>query len=183
MGRVNRYTQEARQALSNAREEAQRLRHRTISSEHLLLGMLRLNDAIIEAVFASCSASSTRVSQALEFVVGRGNKALMSDPALSASVRLVLTCAEQEATQMQAELIGVEHLFLALFCERDGVALGVLESFGLFLNPVRQQMVTLLHTGRDQVTSANQYQTRHDATPTLNSCQPRSDGGGTSRYA
>lgn len=168
MGRVNRYTQEARQALSNAREEAQRLRHRAISSEHLLLGILRLNDAIIEAVFASCHASSTRVSQALEFVVGRGNKALLSDPTLSASVRMVLTCAEQEATQMQAEIIGVEHLFLALFCERDGVALGVLESFGLFLNPVRQQMVTLLRAGREQVTSANQYQSRYDATPTLN---------------
>ena len=69
---------------------------------------------------------------------------------------------------MQAELIGVEHLFLALFCERDGVALGVLESFGLFLNPVRQQMITLVRAGRDQVTSTNQYQTRHDATPTLN---------------
>ena len=82
MGRVNRYTQEARLALSNAREEAQRLRHRAISSEHLLLGILRLNDAIIEAVFASCHASSARVSQALEFVVGRGNKALLSDPTL-----------------------------------------------------------------------------------------------------
>ena len=168
MGRVNRYTQEARQALSYAREEAQRLRHRAISSEHLLLGILRLNDAIIEAIFASCHASSTRVGQALEFVVGRGNKALLSDPALSASVRMVLTCAEQEAAQMQAELIGVEHLFLALFCERDGVALGVMESFGLFLNPVRQQMVTLLRSGREQVTSSNQYQARYDATPTLN---------------
>ncbi|MEO8973240.1 MAG: ATP-dependent Clp protease ATP-binding subunit, partial [Ktedonobacteraceae bacterium] len=168
MGRVNRYTQEARQALSNAREEAQRLRHRAISSEHLLLGILRLNDAIIEAVFVSCHASSTRVCQALEFVVGHGNKALLGDPALSASVRMVLTCAEQEATQMQAELIGVEHLFLALFCERDGVALGVLESFGLFLSPVRQQLVSLLHTGREHVTSSNQYQTRYDATPTLN---------------
>ncbi|HVB22422.1 MAG TPA: ATP-dependent Clp protease ATP-binding subunit [Ktedonobacteraceae bacterium] len=168
MGRVNRYTQEARQALSNAHEEAQRLRHRTISTEHLLLGILRLNDAIIEAVFTSCHASSTRVCQALEFVVGRGNKALLSDPALGASVRMALTYAEQEAAQMQAELIGVEHLFLALFCERDGVASGVLESFGLFLNPVRQQIVTLLSTGREHVSSSNQYQARYEATPTLN---------------
>ena len=175
MGRVNRYTQEARQALSNAHEEAQRLRHRTISTEHLLLGILRLNDAIIEAVFASCHANSTRVSQALEFVVGRGNKALLSDPALGASVRVVLTCAEQEAAQMQAELIGVEHLFLALFCERDGVASGVLESFGLFFSPVRQQIVTLLSSGREHVSSSNQYQIRYDAH--AESRQSRPDGG------
>jgi ATP-dependent Clp protease ATP-binding subunit ClpC len=168
MGRVNRYTQEARQALSNARDEAQRLRHKTISTEHLLLGILRLNDAIIEAVFTSCHASSARVYQALEFVVGCGNKALLSEPMLGASVRLVFTGADREATQMQAELIGVEHLFLGLFGEQDSVVVGVLESFGLFFHPVRQQMITLLRNGREHVTFSNQYSARYEATPTLN---------------
>ncbi len=168
MGRVNRYTQEARQALSNAREEAQRLRHRTITTEHLLLGILRLNDAIIEAVFTSCHASSARVYQAIEFVVGRGNKAILSEPTLGAAVRMVFTSADREATLMQAELIGVEHLLLGLFGERDSVTVGVLESFGLFLHPVRQQVIALLRNGREQVTFSNQYSARYDATPTLN---------------
>ena len=48
MSRLNRYTKEARQVLALAREEARCLRHRVVGTEHILLGILKLNDPLIE---------------------------------------------------------------------------------------------------------------------------------------
>ena len=169
MSRLNKYSKEARQALANARTEAQHLRHRVVGTEHLLLGILKLNDPMIEKLFASLHISTQRVMQAIEFVVGRGNKALIGEPTRGTGARTVLAAAEQEAVYAQAELVGLEHLLLGLFSERDGVTVGVLESFGLYLNPARQSFRGLLTNGREQVLKSNQYETKYAATPTLNS--------------
>ncbi|GAC1350966.1 MAG: ATP-dependent Clp protease ATP-binding subunit [Ktedonobacteraceae bacterium] len=168
MSRLNRYTKEARQVLSNAREEAQRLRHRSVGTEHLLLGILKLHDPFIEGLFSTLHASTEKVVQALEFVVGHGNKTLVGEPSIGTAARAALASAEQEAMATQSELIGVEHLLLGLFCERDGIAIGVLESFGVYLNPTRQHVLALLSDGRENFVAANQYQARYNATPTLN---------------
>jgi len=133
-----------------------------------LLGILKLNDPLIEGLFASLHVSTLRVTEVLEYVVGRSNKALVGEPSLSAMARTALVIAEQEATAAQAELIGVEHLLLGLFSERDGVTVGVLESFGVYLSPARQQFTTLLSKGRENTIFSSHYQARYDATPTLN---------------
>src|SRR5216683_2330940 len=78
------------------------------------------------------------------------------------------TKESREAMAAQAELIGVEHLLLGLFSERDGVTVGVLESFGVYLSPARQQFTTLLSKGQENAILSSHYQARYDATPTLN---------------
>lgn len=168
MSRTNKYTKEARQVLVYAREEAIRLRHRSIGSEHILLGLLRLKDPLIEGIFVALHASTLRVFQALEFVVGRGNKAILSEPSLSPGGRAALQRAEEESTSAKAELIGVEHLLLGVLGERDGVTIGVLESFSIQLDAVRQQMHALISGGYENMQLATEYQQRYDATPTLN---------------
>lgn len=168
MTKLNRYTSEARQALTYAREEAQRLRHRTVGAEHLLLGLLRTNDPLIEGVFSSLQVSTTRVFQALEFVVGRGSRISLSDPAFNSSARQVLTHAEEEATAQQEELIGIEHILLAILRVNDSVERGVLESFGISFETVQQQIDTLRMIGGDTMPYSSQFQARYDLTPTLN---------------
>src|SRR5256714_10872995 len=168
MSRLNRCTKESRQALAIARAEAWRLGHKAVGTEHILLGILKLNDPLIEGLFASLHVSTLRVTQVLEYVVGRGSKALVGEPSLSAMARTALIVAEQEAMAAQAELISVEHLLLGLFSERDGVTVGVLESFGVYLSPARQQFTTLLSKSRENAIFSSHYQARYDATPTLN---------------
>ena len=164
VSRLNRYTKEARQALSYAREEALRLRYRTVGTEHILLGILRMNDPLIEGVFSSLHVSTLRIFQTLEFVAGHGNKVPVNEPSLGPAARAVVAQAEQEAVEAQAKLIGVEHLLLGLFSERGGIAAGVLESFGLHLDSIRQQVVAL----QSESVFPSQYQGQYDATPTLN---------------
>ena len=108
MSTTNKYTKEARQTLVFAKEEAQRLRHRAISPEHLLLGLLRVNDILIENIFESLHLNTPRVTQAIEFVIGRGNKVHLSDPALNAAARYVIANAEVEAARAASDLIGIE---------------------------------------------------------------------------
>ncbi len=168
MSRLNHYTPQARQVLVLAREEAQRLRHRSVGAEHLMLGILKLKDTFIEGIFADLHVSTVRVAQALEFVMGRGNKAFLGEPSLSVVARSVLTSAEQEAKSVEAELIGVEHILLGLFSERDGITVGVLESFGIYLNVTRQNILTRLSGEGSEENAATQFQAKYDATPTLN---------------
>ncbi|HTK10214.1 MAG TPA: ATP-dependent Clp protease ATP-binding subunit [Ktedonobacteraceae bacterium] len=168
MSRQNKYSLDVRQAISFAREYAQRLRHRLVGTEHLLLGILKLHDPLIEGVLNSLHANPARIAQALEFVVGRGNKAILSEPSLNAAARSTLMRAEQEALHVQSDSVGLEHLLLAILDEHDGVAVGVLESFGVASETARKTLATLLRSGRDELLLVVQYQTRYDTTPTLN---------------
>ena len=168
MSTSNKYTTEARQAFAFAREEAIRLRHKSVGPEHLLLGLLKLNNTLIESLFVSLHVSTLRVAQAVEFVMGRGMKAYVSDPALNAAARHVISHAEAEAARAASELIDVEHLLLGIFGEENGIAAGVLGSFTMSLEATRQQLTVVTTIASEQVVYSKQYQARYDATPTLN---------------
>ncbi len=168
MNRLNKYSEDLRQVLSNARVEARRLRHRMIGTEHLLLGILKLDHQLIESILATLHVSSLRVFQAVEFVVGRNNRAILSEPTLNPAARATLRRAEEEAEAVQAEYVGVEHLLLGVLREQNSITVGVLESFGLCLTEVRQQLSTLLTDECAPMLQYMRYQTKYVATPTLN---------------
>ena len=89
MGKFDKYSADVRLAMSYAREEAQRVRHRLIGPEHILMGILKLHNPLIEGLFASLHVSTASISQALDFVMGRGSKALVSEPSLSVSAAIL----------------------------------------------------------------------------------------------
>ena len=169
MSRQEKYTNEVRQALAFAREETRRLRFRLVNTEHLLLGLLRLNDPMIEDIFVSLHTSTERISQAMDFVVGRSNKAILSEPALHPATRTVLGYAAEEAASIPTELIRIEHLLLAILREQDGIATGVLSSFAVTLESVREVLASLKSNTTDDVHVSLKYRIRYDATPVLNS--------------
>ena len=89
MSQLDRYTEEGRQALLASREEALQLRHRVIGPEHLALGILKVADPIIECTLLRLQVDAVRLREALTFVVGRGNKAILSQPTIGQSARAV----------------------------------------------------------------------------------------------
>lgn len=171
MKRQEKYTSEVRQALVYAREEARRLRFRLVNTEHLLLGLLRLNDPVIEGIFVSLNTSTERVSQAMDFVVGRSSKAILSEPALHPATRAVLAHAAEEAVAASTDLICVEHLLLAILREQNGIAPGVLSSFAITLESVRQVLASFKSEeagAAGAVHASLKYKSRYEATPVLN---------------
>lgn len=168
MARLNRYTHELRQAITHAREEAARLRHRQVGTEHLLLGLFKLHDPLIESVFFALHTSTKSIAEALEFVVGRGNKAILSDPTLSAMARTALTAAETQAQMMDAELVDVEHLLLGILSDTHSIISGVINSFGIQYEDIQQQVSTMQQGGHEQMLALAHYRTQYETTPTLN---------------
>src|SRR5436305_6316159 len=168
MNRPGNYDKDVQQALEFAREEARRLRHRLISTEHLLLGLLKLNNPLVEGLLASLHTSTGRIRQALDFVIGRGNKAILSSPIFGAPARITLQRAEEEAVRARAELVGAQHLFLAILHEKDGIAVGILESFDVSIDSVRQKLEALLEEDYHHLQLAVRYQVLYEKTPTLN---------------
>lgn len=168
MGKYDKYSSDVRQVMAYAREEAQRLRHRLIGSEHLLLGILRLQNTLIEGLFASMHVSTTSIAQALDFVMGRGSRAILSEPAFNVATRATLVRAEEIAIEDAVELVSVEHMFLAILGEQNSIALGVLESFGIHLDVAHAQFAALMNGGYERLLLTTQYRIRYDATPILN---------------
>src|SRR5579884_2499205 len=163
-----KYSKEAREVISLAREEALRLRHRLIGTEHLLLSMLRLNHPLIESLFVSLNTSPAGILQALDFVIGRGRRALVSEPVLSTAARATLARAEEAALAAQADLVGIEHVLLGMLDERDGIVMGVFESLNIYPELVRHQLRVLTVKGYEHLVSSIKYRELYDTTPTLN---------------
>ena len=168
VGKNDKYTPDVRRVISYAREETQRLRHRLIGSEHLLLSILKLHDPVIEGLFASLHVSTTSLIQALDFVMRRGNKAILSEPVLGVSARAILACAEEEAEQLSSPLVGIEHLLMALLEEQNGVTAGILESFGVDCDHAQSQLLLLMNSGHERVLLTTEYHSRYESTPALN---------------
>ena len=169
MTRQDKYTNELRQALAYAREEARRLCYRLVNTEHLLLGLLKLNNPVIEDIFVSLHTNTERIAQAMEFVVGHSSKAILSEPTLHPSARTVLAYATEEAAAASTELVSIEHLLLAILREQDGIATGVLNSFAVTLESVRQVLIDITGGAAKNIHASLLHQARYEATPVLNS--------------
>jgi len=162
------YSSASRRALAQAREDALRLNHKIICTEHLLLGLLEIKDPVVEAVINNLGASPARIRQAVEFIIGRSNRPVTGEPTLSGPARLVLDLAEQEAQEQHASEVGCEHLLIALLREGEGIAAGVLESFGIAMDQVRLQSGQLHRQRQTSAQFAAEHLARYNMTPTLN---------------
>ncbi|HKV85664.1 MAG TPA: ATP-dependent Clp protease ATP-binding subunit [Ktedonobacterales bacterium] len=168
MSRFDRYNSDARRSLAQAREIALRLNHKTICTEHLLYGLLEAGDAQVGAIISGLGVSSARLRQALDFVIGKSARPLLVEPTLSAAARHGLDMAEQAAAEEQADEVGSEHLLLGLMREGEGIAAGVLESFGITLERVQSQIEMGRQHGRVNSIFGAEHQARYNMTPTLN---------------
>ncbi len=168
MSRFDRYTLDARRSLAQAREIALRLQHKTICTEHILSGLLEANDATVTGAIAGLGVNVQRLRQALEFVIGRGTRPPLVEPTLSPQAREVLDLAEQEADAEGQSEVGTDHLLLGLLREGQGIAAGVLESFGITLDRARMQLKSRARPSGNQSTFAAEHALRYSMTPTLN---------------
>ena len=143
-----RFTDQARASLTLAQDEAQRFRHPYIGTEHLILGLLRVDDCVATRVLRNLGAEPSKVRTAAEFIIGRGDRPVVGDVGLTPRAKRVIELAIDEARRMDHHSIGTEHLLLRLVREGQGLAAGVLESLGVNLDTVRREVVSVLAQSR-----------------------------------
>jgi ATP-dependent Clp protease ATP-binding subunit ClpC len=137
--KLDRFTKRARRVLTLAQEEALRLNHNYIGTEHLLLGLVREENGVAVKVLRELGVEPTQVIRAVERTVGRGERAPFGKPTLAPRTKRVIELAVDEARLMGHHYIGTEHLLLGLVREGEGIAVNVLRGLGINLDRVRTQ--------------------------------------------
>ena len=146
-----RFTDRARRVVVLAQEEARRLNHDYIGTEHILLGLIREGEGVAAKALESLGISLEAVRQQVEKIIGRGQQAAPGHIPFTPRAKKVLELSLREAKAPGHDYIGTEHILLGLIREGSGVAAQVLVKLGADLNRVRQQVVQLLygHRGED----------------------------------
>ena len=141
--RFDRFTERARNVLQYAQEEAQRFSHNYIGTEHLLLGLVRESEGVAARVLTNLGIDLNTVRGSVEFIIGRGQP-VSGDIGLTPRAKKVLELAVEEARRLNHHYVGTEHLLLGLGREGEGIAAGILESHGIRLEQVREQVLSVL---------------------------------------
>jgi ATP-dependent Clp protease ATP-binding subunit ClpC len=115
-------------------------------------------------VLANLGLELNKVRAAVEFIIGRGERAARGEIGLTPRAKKVIELAVDEARHLNHNYIGTEHLLLGIMREGEGVAAGVLESLGVNLDRVREGTNDILSQALPQAQSGARSATR---TPTL----------------
>lgn len=142
--RFDKFTERARRVFSLAQEEAQRLQHNYIGTEHLLLGLVREQDGIAAHVLQNLGVELEKARSAVEFIIGRGDRIILGEIGLTPRAKRAIELAVDEARQLHHPYIGTEHLLLALTKDDGGLALGALESMSIQVAQVRAETLKMI---------------------------------------
>ncbi len=164
-----RFTERARKVVFYAQEEAGRLGENYVSTEHLLLGLVRENDSVAARILDRIGVSLGRIRSEIERQVARGDGRLGQDMQLTPRAKRVIDLAYDEARQLNNNYIGTEHLLLGLIREGEGLAGRVLSKLGVDLDRTRREVMHLQEGGGEgnTATSGSRTQAAKTRTPTL----------------
>jgi ATP-dependent Clp protease ATP-binding subunit ClpC len=154
--KFDRFTKRARRVLTLAQEEAQRLSHNYIGTEHLLLGLVREDSGKAMRVLRELGVDPQGVRDMVERTVGRGQRSMYGKLSLTPRTKRVIELAVDEARRLGHHYIGTEHLLLGLVREGEGVAVDVLQGLGVNLENVRTQTAKVMMETSQQMTKKKQ---------------------------
>lgn len=166
-----RFTERAQKVLALSQEEALRLGHNNIGTEHILLGLIKEGEGIAAKALKSLDIDSEKIQQEVEQLIGKGestNQTIHYTP----RAKKVIELSMDEARKLNHSYVGTEHILLGLIREGEGVAARVFNNLGVSLNKARQQVLQLL--GSNDSTSGHPHQRKQKQnsnaqTPTLDS--------------
>lgn len=144
-----RYSENARKAMSKAAQEAQKMGHDHIGTEHLLLGLIEVKEGFAAEVLEK---EKIDLAHAREKVVSLVENYDTSQTSVDENTLIhrtlhaqtVINDAVKEARALKDNKIGTEHLLLGLLYENEGTGAKVIQSFGLKLDDVRDDVLKMI---------------------------------------
>lgn len=148
----SRFTKKAQEALTHAVEAAAMLGHSYIGSEHLLIGLIQAEDGLASTVLLNNDVTADKIMNLVYQLIAPDNRVSVKEPTgYTPRVRKILENASKEATRFQSELIGTEHILIAILKETESVAARLLNTIGVTIKKI--YVDTLVAMGED----ANSY--------------------------
>ena len=161
-----RFTERAQKVLALAQEEAIRIGHNNIGTEHILLGLVREGEGIAAKALFGLGLGAEKIQQEVENLIGKGQESTQTIH-YTPRAKKVIELSMDEARKLGHSYVGTEHILLGLIREGEGVAARVLNNLGVSLNKARQQVLQLL--GSNESSGHQGGASTNANTPTLDS--------------
>jgi len=136
-----RFTEQARQAVVQGQAEARSFKHGYIGTEHILLGLLLVEEGLAAEVLTSLEVTREEVRQRVSAIVGEGDVVPAGQIPFAPRAKKVLELALREALSFGHNYIGTEHILLGLVRENEGVAVRILLDLGVDGERMRDEVV------------------------------------------
>jgi len=137
--KLERFTQRARRVLTLAQENAERMNHNYIGTEHLLLGLVLEESGVAGRVLRGMGVNPRRVQEMVERMAGTQKQGSRGSVELTPRTKRIIELAVDEARRMGHHYIGTEHLLLGVIRQGESVALDILKQMGLDPEQIRQE--------------------------------------------
>ena len=135
------FTERARRAIEYARDEAARLKHDYIGTEHLLLGLIRLGEGTAVEILQNIGVDLNELKKGVEDIVQpSGGTMQMGQLPLTARAKKTLEISGNEARALRSKDIDTEHILLALLKDEEGVAAQVLSMYDIDYKEVYEEL-------------------------------------------
>ncbi|MBO5012193.1 MAG: NDP-hexose 4-ketoreductase, partial [Elusimicrobiaceae bacterium] len=142
---AKRFTENAQKIILIAQEEAKRLNHDYVGTEHILLGLSAIEGTVSNKILSNLGVTFRKVRQEIEKMVGVGDTImLLGEIPFTPRAKKVLEFSVEESQMLGTEHIGTEHILLGLIREEEGMAGKILENLGLNLDLVRETVLNFL---------------------------------------
>jgi ATP-dependent Clp protease ATP-binding subunit ClpA len=138
-----RFTNRARHVVVLAQEEARRLQHNYIGTEHILLGLLGEPSGLACRALDRFGLTLAGARDEVAAIVGPGKSQLSGHIPFTPRAKKILELALREALQLHHDYIGTEHILLGVIREGHGVGAQVLRQHSADLAPIRDAVLEL----------------------------------------
>ncbi len=160
MDALNRLSEMSRQILALAKKEAAFFQHDQIRTEHILLALAAVPEAVASRLLRRQGVDPQTVVREVVSHLHIGRAVDSRAITLSASARRAIEVAALEAQRLGSEYIGTEHLLLGIMAEHDGLAARVLARLGIDADVIRRQAAGLADSGRAGAVAASSARSR-----------------------
>jgi len=142
---MNKFSDRAQKVILIAQEEAKRLNHDYVGTEHILLGLVSIGEGLAVQILINLGVDLRKIKSEIEKIVPPGdNVIVLGEIPFSPRAKKVLEYAVDEANAMGHIYVGTEHILLGLLREKEGVAARVLEYLGVTYEDVQEEIFALL---------------------------------------
>ena len=142
---AKRFTENAQKVILIAQEEAKRLNHDYVGTEHILLGLSALEGTVSNKILTGLGVTFRKVRLEIEKMVGIGDTImLLGEIPFTPRAKKVLEFSVEESQMLGTDHIGTEHILLGLIREEEGMASRILKNLGLNLDAVRDAALNFI---------------------------------------
>ncbi|NLW21778.1 MAG: ATP-dependent Clp protease ATP-binding subunit [Tissierellia bacterium] len=143
MAMFGRFTERAQKAILLAQEEARRLRHNYVGTEHILLGLLAEGEGIAATALNKVGVDLEKARNEVIKAIGQGNydADIMG---FTPRTKRIFELSFLEARNLGHNYVGTEHILLGLLDESEGVAISVLKKLGVDIPKLKQTVLSML---------------------------------------